>query len=81
MSAEADQYGNELRTAKGEISELNRMISRLQNEIQAVKAQVSDRFTSLRFIYPLSPSLCPHSAGISAPGAAGSRSTTTHLYY
>ncbi|XP_071332632.1 intermediate filament protein ON3-like [Trachinotus anak] len=39
MSAEADQYGNELRTAKGEISELNRMISRLQNEIQAVKAQ------------------------------------------
>lgn len=44
MAAEADQYGNELRSAKGEISELNRMISRLQNEILAVKAQVRERF-------------------------------------
>ena len=42
MTAEADQYGSQLRNAKGEISELNRMISRLQNEIQAVKAQVSE---------------------------------------
>uniref|UniRef100_A0A4W6E835 Si:dkey-222n6.2 n=1 Tax=Lates calcarifer TaxID=8187 RepID=A0A4W6E835_LATCA len=39
MSAEADQYGNELRSTKAEISELNRMISRLQNEIQVAKAQ------------------------------------------
>lgn len=39
MSAEANQYGNELRSTKGEISELNRMISRLQNEIQAAKTQ------------------------------------------
>ncbi|KAM9350511.1 keratin, type II cytoskeletal 8-like isoform 2-T2 [Symphorus nematophorus] len=39
MTAEADQYGSELRNAKGEISELNRMISRLQNEIHAAKAQ------------------------------------------
>ncbi|TDH10398.1 hypothetical protein EPR50_G00075010 [Perca flavescens] len=39
MTAEANQYGNELHSTKGEISELNRMISRLQNEIQAVKAQ------------------------------------------
>ncbi|XP_029361914.1 keratin, type II cytoskeletal 8 [Echeneis naucrates] len=39
MAADADQYGNELRATKGEISELNRMISRLQNEIHAVKAQ------------------------------------------
>ncbi|XP_040008756.1 keratin, type II cytoskeletal 8-like [Xiphias gladius] len=39
MTAEADQYGNELRSTKAEISELNRMISRLQNEIQAVKTQ------------------------------------------
>uniref|UniRef100_A0A8C9ZZJ9 Si:dkey-222n6.2 n=2 Tax=Sander lucioperca TaxID=283035 RepID=A0A8C9ZZJ9_SANLU len=38
MTAEANQYGNELRSTKGAISELNRMISRLQNEIQAVKA-------------------------------------------
>ncbi|KAM6981862.1 intermediate filament protein ON3 [Tautogolabrus adspersus] len=37
--AEADQYSNELRSSKGQISELNRMISRLQNEIQAAKAQ------------------------------------------
>lgn len=44
MTAEADQYGNELRSSKGEISELKRMINRLQNEIQTVKAQVSERF-------------------------------------
>lgn len=41
MTAEADQYGNELRSSKAEISELNRMISRLQNEIAAAKTQVS----------------------------------------
>lgn len=41
MTAEADQYGNELRNTKTEISELNRMISRLQNEIAALKTQVS----------------------------------------
>ncbi|XP_071374529.1 keratin, type II cytoskeletal 8 [Centroberyx affinis] len=39
MSAQADQYGDELRNTKGEIAELNRQISRLQNEIQAVKGQ------------------------------------------
>ncbi|XP_035511773.1 keratin, type II cytoskeletal 8-like [Morone saxatilis] len=39
MSAQADQYGNELHSTKAEISELNRMISRLQNEIQSAKAQ------------------------------------------
>ncbi|XP_074536883.1 intermediate filament protein ON3-like [Halichoeres trimaculatus] len=39
MTAEADQYSTELRSTKGEISELNRMISRLQNEINAAKAQ------------------------------------------
>ncbi|XP_070824102.1 keratin, type II cytoskeletal 8-like [Chaetodon trifascialis] len=36
MTVEADQYANELRNSKGDISELKRMISRLQNEIQAV---------------------------------------------
>lgn len=41
MTAEADRYGNELRSTKAEISELNRMISRLQNEIAASKTQVS----------------------------------------
>lgn len=44
MTAEADQYGNELRTAKAEISNLNRMISRLQTEILSAKSQVGRRF-------------------------------------
>ncbi|XP_067448644.1 keratin, type II cytoskeletal 8-like [Thunnus thynnus] len=39
MSAEANQYGDELRSSKGEIAELSRKINRLQNEIQAVKGQ------------------------------------------
>lgn len=43
MSAEADQYGNDLRAAKTEISELTRMISRLQSEILSAKAQVGQR--------------------------------------
>lgn len=41
MTAEADQYGNELHSTKAEISQLNRMISRLQNEIAAAKTRVS----------------------------------------
>lgn len=44
MTAQADQYGNELRNTKGEISELKRMIARLENEILSAKAQVSERF-------------------------------------
>lgn len=43
ISAQSDQYGDELRSSKGEIAELNRLISRLQNEIQAVKGQVGQR--------------------------------------
>ncbi|XP_061637282.1 keratin, type II cytoskeletal cochleal-like [Phyllopteryx taeniolatus] len=39
MEASAGQFGDDLRTTKNEISDLNRMISRLQNEIDAVKAQ------------------------------------------
>ncbi|KAM3618364.1 uncharacterized protein V6R79_019652 [Siganus canaliculatus] len=39
MTAEADQYGDELRNSKAEIAELNRMISRLHNEILAAKTQ------------------------------------------
>ncbi|XP_030280016.1 intermediate filament protein ON3-like [Sparus aurata] len=39
MTAQADQYGNELRNTKGEISELKRMIARLENEILSAKAQ------------------------------------------
>ncbi|KAL3058977.1 hypothetical protein OYC64_011000 [Pagothenia borchgrevinki] len=39
MQTSAGQHGDDLRTTKSEISELNRMISRLQNEIEAVKGQ------------------------------------------
>ncbi|KAM4610507.1 keratin, type II cytoskeletal 5 isoform 2-T2 [Polymixia lowei] len=39
MQSSAGQYGDDLRTSKAEIAELNRMISRLQNEIEAVKGQ------------------------------------------
>lgn len=41
MASQAMQYGNELRNTKSEIAELNRMISRLQSEIESVKAQVN----------------------------------------
>lgn len=40
MQSSAGQYGDNLRTTKAEIAELNRMIARLQNEIEAVKGQV-----------------------------------------
>lgn len=43
MQTSAGQYGDDLRSTKTEIAELNRMIARLQNEIEAVKGQV--RFT------------------------------------
>ncbi|XP_022058636.1 keratin, type II cytoskeletal 8-like [Acanthochromis polyacanthus] len=39
MQTSAGQYGDDLRTTKSEIAELNRMIARLQNEIEAVKGQ------------------------------------------
>ncbi|XP_074485932.1 keratin, type II cytoskeletal 8-like [Sebastes fasciatus] len=39
MQSSAGQYGDDLRATKTEISELNRMIARLQNEIEAVKGQ------------------------------------------
>ncbi|XP_050924296.1 keratin, type II cytoskeletal 8 isoform X2 [Lates calcarifer] len=39
MQSSAGQYGDDLRTTKAEIAELNRMIARLQNEIEAVKGQ------------------------------------------
>uniref|UniRef100_A0A672IZW4 Keratin 4 n=1 Tax=Salarias fasciatus TaxID=181472 RepID=A0A672IZW4_SALFA len=39
MQTSAGQYGEDLRTTKAEIAELNRMIARLQNEIEAVKGQ------------------------------------------
>uniref|UniRef100_A0A671KNQ9 Intermediate filament protein ON3-like n=1 Tax=Sinocyclocheilus anshuiensis TaxID=1608454 RepID=A0A671KNQ9_9TELE len=39
MQSSAGKYGDDLRSTKQEIAELNRMISRLQNEIEAVKGQ------------------------------------------
>ncbi|XP_072307862.1 intermediate filament protein ON3-like isoform X2 [Eucyclogobius newberryi] len=42
MSVQASQFGDELRVVKGELAEVNRLISRLQSEIEAVKAQRSN---------------------------------------
>ncbi|XP_049446093.1 intermediate filament protein ON3-like [Epinephelus fuscoguttatus] len=39
MEASAGQAGDDLRSTKSEIAELNRMINRLQSEIEAVKGQ------------------------------------------
>lgn len=40
MQSSAGQCETDLRSTKAEIAELKRMIARLQNEIEAVKAQV-----------------------------------------
>ncbi|XP_012993508.1 keratin, type II cytoskeletal 8 [Esox lucius] len=39
MAIQATQYGDDLRNTKGEIAEVNRLIGRLQSEIEAVKQQ------------------------------------------
>ncbi|XP_034725487.1 keratin, type II cytoskeletal 8 [Etheostoma cragini] len=39
MSVQASQYGDELRVVKADVAEVNRLISRLQSEIEAVKTQ------------------------------------------
>ena len=41
MQTSATQAGDDLRNTKTEIAEINRMITRLQNEIEAVKGQVT----------------------------------------
>uniref|UniRef100_A0A4W5LSW2 Keratin 8 n=1 Tax=Hucho hucho TaxID=62062 RepID=A0A4W5LSW2_9TELE len=41
MQSSAGQHGEDLRNTKSEIAELNRMISRLQNEIENIKGQRS----------------------------------------
>lgn len=43
MQTSAGQAGEDLRTTKSEIAEFNRMITRLQNEIESVKAQVTSQ--------------------------------------
>lgn len=40
MQTSATKYGDDLRSTKTEIADLNRMIQRLQSEIDAVKGQV-----------------------------------------
>lgn len=40
ISMQASQYGDKLRAVKAEVLEVNRLISRLQSEIEAVKSQV-----------------------------------------
>ena len=40
MQTSASSYGEDLRSTKTEISDLNRMIQRLTSEIDAVKGQV-----------------------------------------
>lgn len=40
MQTSASKYGDDLRSTKTEIADLNRMIQRLQSEIDAVKGQV-----------------------------------------
>uniref|UniRef100_A0A3P9K0K0 Keratin 5 n=1 Tax=Oryzias latipes TaxID=8090 RepID=A0A3P9K0K0_ORYLA len=42
MQVSATQAGDDLRNTKSEIAEINRMISRIQNEIEAVKGQRSN---------------------------------------
>uniref|UniRef100_A0A672RI45 Keratin, type II cytoskeletal 8-like n=1 Tax=Sinocyclocheilus grahami TaxID=75366 RepID=A0A672RI45_SINGR len=39
MSSQASQYNDELRNTKGEIADVNRMISRMQSEIEVIKSQ------------------------------------------
>lgn len=41
MQTSAGQAGEDLRSTKAEIAEINRMINRLQAEIEAVKGQVT----------------------------------------
>ncbi|XP_019743577.1 intermediate filament protein ON3-like [Hippocampus comes] len=47
MEASAGQHGDDIRSTKNEIAELNRMISRLQNEIDAVKGQRANLETQI----------------------------------
>lgn len=53
MQTSANKYGDDLRSSKTEIADLNRMIQRLQAEIDAVKGQVRpySKIQSLVFTY------------------------------
>jgi len=47
MQTNVGTAGDDLRSSKSEIAELSRMISRLQNEIESVKGQVSSQLHAL----------------------------------
>ncbi len=49
MASQAIQYNDELRNTKGEIADINRMISRLQSEIEVIKSQVRNVLYHLYF--------------------------------
>lgn len=46
MQTTAGQAGEDLRSTKSEIAEINRRINRLQTEIEAVKGQVTTKSTT-----------------------------------
>lgn len=57
MQTSAGQYGDDLRSTKAEIAELNRMIARIQHEIDAVKGQVYFKIFSWMMPYYYKTSL------------------------
>lgn len=74
MQSSAGQYGEDLRSTKTEIAELNRMIARLQNEIEAVKAQVSPNTTTklpVREKSQQSLMVCPTEGQLGGPDCRG----------
>lgn len=48
MSMQASQYGDKLRAVKAEVLEVNRLIGRLQSEMEAVKSQVARQQQKVR---------------------------------
>lgn len=54
MQQSAGRYGDDLKSSKAEISDMNRRIMRLQSEIDMVKSQVrSAAFSSSFCTFPL----------------------------
>lgn len=49
MQTSANRYGDDLRSTKTEIADLNRMIQRLTAEIDAVKGQVWRKYFGSKF--------------------------------
>lgn len=50
MSMQATHYGDKIRAVKAEVLEVNRLIGRLQSEIEAVKSQVVKQRRKVRSI-------------------------------